>query len=168
MKNDTVRARIEGTLKADAVQVLASHGLDLSDAIRLFLRQVVARGGMPFAIRNPNGPWTARTSTFQQEKIASQERDRADVAGGIGDGRPRGPCLRVLRGHACAGERPAGGVRHGARDGSRAALREERPRGPNQGEGESNRKNSQGTKRSRHRESSLKRLNDRHRWVQGM
>lgn len=82
MKNHTVRARIEGTLKADAVQVLASHGLDLSDAIRLFLRQVVARGGMPFAIRNSNGIWTARASTFQQEKIASQERDRADVAGG--------------------------------------------------------------------------------------
>jgi DNA-damage-inducible protein J len=82
MKNHIVRARIEGNLKADAMQVLASHGLDLSDAIRLFLRQVVARGGIPFSIRNQNGVRTARATVFQQAKIASQERDRAEVASG--------------------------------------------------------------------------------------
>jgi len=34
--------------------VLAECGLNLSDAIRLFLRQVVAHQGLPFEVRTPN------------------------------------------------------------------------------------------------------------------
>ena len=82
MKNHVVRARIEGELKAQAMEVLASHGLDLSDAIRLFLRQVVARGGIPFPVRNQRGPTVAPTRILQNLKNASQERDRALVAQG--------------------------------------------------------------------------------------
>jgi DNA-damage-inducible protein J len=82
MKTHVVRARIEGILKTEAMRVLASHGLDLSDAIRLFLRQVVARGGIPFSIRNQDGSRGARVSKLAQAKIASQDRDRAQLASG--------------------------------------------------------------------------------------
>jgi DNA-damage-inducible protein J len=82
MKDHVVRARIEGGLKAQALKVLASHGLDLSDAIRLFLRQVVARGGIPFPIRNRPGVKVVRARRLQRLKAASQERDRALVAHG--------------------------------------------------------------------------------------
>ena len=82
MKTQVVRARIEESLKADAMRVLASHGLDLSDAIRLFLRQVVARGGIPFSIRTQDAPRSARVSKFEHTKKTSQDRDRAQLASG--------------------------------------------------------------------------------------
>ena len=44
MKDAVVRARIDIELKAQAAAVLKANDLELSDAIRLFLRQVVRRG----------------------------------------------------------------------------------------------------------------------------
>jgi len=52
MKNAVVRARIDAELKANAARVLAACGLELSDAIRLYLQQVVAYQGVPFEIRS--------------------------------------------------------------------------------------------------------------------
>jgi DNA-damage-inducible protein J len=70
MKNQVVRARIEGSLKTEALEVLASHRLDLSDAIRLFLRQVVARRGIPFPIRNPRDPGMRRPRAIARLRAA--------------------------------------------------------------------------------------------------
>lgn len=52
MKTDVVRARIEAGLKAEAEAVLAESGLEMSDAIRLFLRQLVRVGGLPFPVKS--------------------------------------------------------------------------------------------------------------------
>ena len=54
LKTTDVRSRVEPDLKDRASEVLAECGLNLSDAIRLFLRQVVAWQGLPFEIRTPN------------------------------------------------------------------------------------------------------------------
>ena len=54
LKTTDVRSRIEPELKDRASEVLAECGLNLSDAIRLFLRQVVAQQGLPFEVRTPN------------------------------------------------------------------------------------------------------------------
>lgn len=51
MKNEVVRARINASLKAEASNVLEGLGLEMSDAIRLFLRQLVQRRGLPFEVR---------------------------------------------------------------------------------------------------------------------
>jgi DNA-damage-inducible protein J len=51
MKTEVVRARIEAGLKAEAEAVLAASGLEMSDAIRLFLRQLVRVGGLPFPVK---------------------------------------------------------------------------------------------------------------------
>jgi DNA-damage-inducible protein J len=53
VKTADVRARIEPELKEDAQKVLAENGLTISDAVRLFLRQVVRSGGLPFDVRIP-------------------------------------------------------------------------------------------------------------------
>ena len=52
-KSTEIRSRIEPDLKEQSTEVLASLGLDMSDAIRLFLRQVVAVQGLPFEVRKP-------------------------------------------------------------------------------------------------------------------
>lgn len=54
LKTTEVRSRIEPEVKENATKVLADCGLDLSGAIRLFLRQVVAQQGLPFEVRVPN------------------------------------------------------------------------------------------------------------------
>jgi DNA-damage-inducible protein J len=54
-KTETIRARVEGTLKAQAEAVLDELGLTASDAIRLFYKQVALRKGLPFDVKIPNG-----------------------------------------------------------------------------------------------------------------
>jgi DNA-damage-inducible protein J len=54
-KDSIVRARIDEQLKNEAVDVLRRNGLEMSDAIRLFLTQVVRRDGLPFAVRGARG-----------------------------------------------------------------------------------------------------------------
>jgi len=49
-----VRSRVEPELKRDAAAVLNAVGLDVSTAIRLFLRSVVETGGLPIAVPRPN------------------------------------------------------------------------------------------------------------------
>lgn len=53
LKSADVRTRIEPELKKSAETVLAENGLTISDAIRMFVRQVVAYGGLPFDVRFP-------------------------------------------------------------------------------------------------------------------
>lgn len=73
MKDDIVRARINAELKANAAKVLGGCGLELSDAIRLFLQQVVAHQGLPFEIRSVERE--PSMADLQVLKRKSQERD---------------------------------------------------------------------------------------------
>ena len=81
MKTEVVRARIETDLKAQAAAVLAASGLEMSDAIRLFLRQVVRSGGLPFAVKG-SGPRVVPAKLLWEMKRVSQARDRELVARG--------------------------------------------------------------------------------------
>jgi DNA-damage-inducible protein J len=49
-----ISARVEPRLKASAGRVLTKIGVTTSDAITMFLRQVVLRQGMPFDVHIPN------------------------------------------------------------------------------------------------------------------
>lgn len=49
-----IRSRIDPSLKENATRILAACGLNVSDAVRLFLHQVVAQNGLPFAVKAPN------------------------------------------------------------------------------------------------------------------
>jgi DNA-damage-inducible protein J len=53
-KTGYITARIEPKLKARAARVLANVGVSTTDAITMFLRQVVLRNGLPFEVRVPN------------------------------------------------------------------------------------------------------------------
>ena len=52
--NSEIRVRISPDLKNQATAVLSQCGLTISDAVRLFLEQVVKRDGLPFEIKMPN------------------------------------------------------------------------------------------------------------------
>ena len=75
MLTTEIRSRIEPELKEEAQDILSRVGLNISDAIRLFLRQVVAARGLPFDVREiPNA--TTRAAMLE----ARQTRARYDTA----------------------------------------------------------------------------------------
>lgn len=53
-KTETIRARVDAKLKAEAEGVLEKLGMTASDAIRMFYRQVALRKGLPFDVAIPN------------------------------------------------------------------------------------------------------------------
>jgi DNA-damage-inducible protein J len=53
-KTETIRARVDAGLKAEAESVLEKLGLNASEAIRLFYHQVALRKGLPFEVKIPN------------------------------------------------------------------------------------------------------------------
>lgn len=77
LKTTDVRSRIEPEIKDRATEVLASCGLNLSDAIRLFLRQVVAQEGLPFEVKIPNA--TTRTAMQEARSIKKAKFDSAQA-----------------------------------------------------------------------------------------
>lgn len=101
MKDEVIRARIDSELKANAARVLAACGLEPSDAIRLFLQQVVAYQGLPFEVRAADRePSMAQLKDLKRK---SQKRDHriaraADVSKGemllLKPGRLRGAKVR--------------------------------------------------------------------------
>lgn len=64
-----IRSRIDPDLKENATRVLAACGLNVSDAVRLFLHQVVTQNGLPFAVKAPNATTRA----------AMEEADSGDL-----------------------------------------------------------------------------------------
>jgi DNA-damage-inducible protein J len=54
IKAEIVRARIAPEIKNNAELVLASLGMSMADAIRIFLNQVVVRQGFPIELKTPN------------------------------------------------------------------------------------------------------------------
>jgi DNA-damage-inducible protein J len=53
-KTGYITARVEPKLKARAGRVLARVGVSTTDAITMFLNQVVLHDGLPFDVRLPN------------------------------------------------------------------------------------------------------------------
>jgi DNA-damage-inducible protein J len=80
MKSSIIRARVDAGLKAKAAAVLDSCGLEMSEALRLFLIQVVRKGGLPFQVRQAAQVGSAKK--LKKMKRDSQVRDRALVAQG--------------------------------------------------------------------------------------
>ena len=49
-----LNARVDKRTKAKAQRVLASLGMSTTDAVNLFLHQIVLHDGLPFEVRVPN------------------------------------------------------------------------------------------------------------------
>lgn len=54
LRSSYINARVEPKLKASASRTLKKVGMTTSDAITLFLHQVVLHQGLPFDVRVPN------------------------------------------------------------------------------------------------------------------
>jgi DNA-damage-inducible protein J len=90
-KTGYITARVEPKLKASAGRVLAKIGVSTSDAITMFLRQVVMRQGMPFDIVVPNVQTRRAIDELENpdkraklKKHATTEEMLDDILGGRG------------------------------------------------------------------------------------
>jgi DNA-damage-inducible protein J len=63
-----VHVRVDEQIKAQAADTLATMGLTISDAVRVFLMRVVADKQMPFAIKAPNAE--TRAAMVEADEIA--------------------------------------------------------------------------------------------------
>lgn len=69
-----VHVRVDENIKAQAAETLASMGLTVSDAIRVFLTRVVADKELPFALKAPNN--TSRVAIAEANGLIKSRRAR--------------------------------------------------------------------------------------------
>ena len=79
-----VHVRVDEQLKAQAAETLASMGLTVSDAIRVFLTRVVADKELPFEIKAPNA--SSRAAMAEAREIINSRRARFESADALIDG----------------------------------------------------------------------------------
>ena len=71
-----IRTRVTSDLKAEAVEILNHCGLNVSDAVRLFLKQVVTHRGLPFEVKIPNAATIAAMK--ESRKLVSAKAQSLD------------------------------------------------------------------------------------------
>lgn len=71
-----IRTRVTSDLKAEAVEILQDCGLNVSDAVRLFLKQVVSHRGLPFEVKVPNA--TTVAAIKESRKLVSAKAQSFD------------------------------------------------------------------------------------------
>ena len=78
MSMSTVTVRVDERTKQDAAAVLADIGLDVSTAVRMFLRQLVIRGQMPVElVQDPF--YSQSNQTALRESLRQIEEGRVVV-----------------------------------------------------------------------------------------
>ena len=78
-----VHVRVDENIKAQATETLASMGLTVSDAVRVFLTRVVADKELPFALKAPNA--TTRAAMAEANDIVQKRRARFATANALID-----------------------------------------------------------------------------------
>ncbi len=69
-----IHVRVDEEVKAQATETLALMGLSVSDAVRVFLKRVVAEKAMPFDVRVPNAE--TRAAMIEADAIIRDRRAR--------------------------------------------------------------------------------------------
>ncbi len=79
MATSTLQIRVDSNLRKEADELFVHAGLDMSSAVRLFLRQSVIRRRLPFEVlsENPDPFWSEANQRVLRESIESFERGEA-------------------------------------------------------------------------------------------
>ena len=71
-----IRTRVTADLKTEAAEILNNCGLNVSEAVRLFLTQVVTHRGLPFEVKMPNA--TTIAAMKESRKLVSAKAQSFD------------------------------------------------------------------------------------------
>jgi addiction module RelB/DinJ family antitoxin len=80
MSETVIRSRIDSSIKLEAQSLLERFGLTMSEAIRLFLHQVVIEKGLPFQVKLPKAEALEHDRWFRnQVEAALAEADKPET-----------------------------------------------------------------------------------------
>lgn len=80
MSETVIRSRIDSNIKLEAQALLERFGLTMSEAIRLFLHQVVIEKGLPFQVKLPKAEALEHDRWFRsQVEAALAEADKPET-----------------------------------------------------------------------------------------
>jgi len=77
-RTSMLHVRIDDDTKEQATEALNAMGLSVSDAVRLFLKRVVAEQAFPLELKVPNAE--TRAAMAEADEIAAQHRARFATA----------------------------------------------------------------------------------------
>ncbi len=80
-----IHIRIDDEIKAQATEALEAMGLSMSDAVRLFLKRVVADQALPIELKVPNAETRAameEARTLRRARFATADALFDDLNGG--------------------------------------------------------------------------------------
>ena len=81
-RTSNVFARVEHEVKEEAEKVLDQLGIPMSNAVGMFLRQVVLQNGIPFDVKLPKKAPLAYGSLSKEEFDAEMEKGMTDLKAG--------------------------------------------------------------------------------------
>lgn len=81
-RTSNIFARVEPEIKEQAEQVLEQLGIPMSNAIGLFLRQVVLQRGIPFDMKLPQSKPLSVGTLSEEQFNAEIEKGLSDLASG--------------------------------------------------------------------------------------
>ena len=73
-----LQVRLDDELKTQATMVYDQLGLDLSSAVRMFLKKSVAVNGIPFEVRNESSRSKAEAALLSM-RVAAEENGLSDL-----------------------------------------------------------------------------------------
>ena len=79
MSSTTLQIRLDADLRRDADELFSAAGLDLSSAVRLFLRQSVIRRRLPFEVIGADPFYSEANQRALADSIRSIERGEAQA-----------------------------------------------------------------------------------------
>ena len=81
-RTSNIYARVEPEIKDQAEQVLVQLGIPMSNAIGMFLRQIIMQRGIPFTMRLPANEPVAFGAMTPAQKNTELEKGYADIVAG--------------------------------------------------------------------------------------
>ena len=78
-KTSTIHLRIEPEIKADVDKLLGRLGMSTTDAINIFLNQVILTGGLPFPVKIPR----------PNKETLSALKEAEDIRKGLSDSKAK-------------------------------------------------------------------------------
>lgn len=81
-RTSNIFARVEPEIKEQAEKVLDQLGIPMSNAVGMFLRQVVLQKGIPFEMKLPQSAPLAYGSLTKEQFDAEIEKGVADICAG--------------------------------------------------------------------------------------
>ena len=79
MATSLLQVRVEDSLKNEAASVFENLGIDLSTAVRMFLKRAVMDNGIPFRMTLPKEPYRAERGYRAMQEI-SEAAERNGVS----------------------------------------------------------------------------------------